>query len=314
VYDIALSVSACLRAGTHVDVAWVVATDGLRAREPNEAVALTPGGGRIGTVLSGAADNQLAELAGRAGAGRAVRLAIGDFEAELAGLPHGGEAVCVLVPAAELPAALWDRLRERRPVCLVARIEENRITEIQMYDKDSIGEAGEEAAGLFSRGTSDSVVSPDAVTTLFWPVPALLIIGAGPIAQALRANAELLGWQARVVTETAAATGQIAALAALDSVVVVGHDHDLVGPALMAALAGEVGYIGAVGPRHLQEARADWLAYRGVTDLRRIHRPAGLDIGARTPAEIAVAVLAEALAGRPRAEAGSRPDTSVATP
>jgi xanthine dehydrogenase accessory factor len=150
---------------------------------------------------------------------------------------------------------------------------------------------------------SGSLVSPQAITTVFWPVPQLLIVGAGPIGQALRANAELLGWQARVVTETAAATGQIATLSALDSVVVVGHDHDLIGSALMSALQGEVGYIGAVGPRHLQETRADWLAYRGVTDLRRIHGPAGLDIGARTPPEIAVAILGEALAARPRAQA-----------
>jgi len=314
VYDIALSVSACLRAGTHVDVAWAVATEGFPALQLNEAMALTPGGGRIGTVLSGAANDQLAELAGRTGAGRVVRLTIGDFEAQLAGLPRGGEAVCLLAPAAELPAELWDRLRERRPVCLLARIESSKVVEISIYDKDSVAEAGEEAARLFSRGMTDSLISPHAVTTVFWPVPKLLIVGAGPIAEALRANAELLGWQARVVTEPAAATGQVAALAGLDSVVVIGHDHDLVGPALMAALAGDVGYIGALGPRRLQESRADWLAYRGVTDLRRIHGPAGLDIGARTPPEIAVAVLGEALAARARREAGSQRDKALATP
>jgi xanthine dehydrogenase accessory factor len=92
------------------------------------------------------------------------------------------------------------------------------------------------------------------------------------------------------------ATGVIATLAALDKVVVASHDDELAGPALAAALAGEVGYIGAVGSRRTQLARADWLAYRDITDLSRIHGPAGLDIGAGTPAEIAVSILAEALA------------------
>ena len=66
----------------------------------------------------------------------------------------------------------------------------------------------------------------------------------------------------------------------------------------MAALDSPVGYIGSLGARRMQENRADWLAYRGVTDLTRVHGPAGIDIGADTPAEIAVSILAEAIAGR----------------
>jgi len=64
----------------------------------------------------------------------------------------------------------------------------------------------------------------------------------------------------------------------------------------MAALDSEAGYIGALGARRMQENRADWLAYRGVTDLTRLHGPAGIDIGAETAAEIAVSILAEAIA------------------
>jgi len=73
----------------------------------------------------------------------------------------------------------------------------------------------------------------------------------------------------------------------------------------MAALDSDVGYIGALGARRMQENRADWLAYRGVTDLSRIHGPAGLDIGAETPAEIAVSILAEAIAENARDHAAS---------
>ena len=131
---------------------------------------------------------------------------------------------------------------------------------------------------------------------MFWPVPKLVIIGSGAIADALGSVAELLGWRTQVLTAVGAATGVIAGLAALDRLVVISHDDELAGPALAAALAGPVGYIGALGSRRTQQSRADWLAYRGITDLERVHGPAGLDIGARTPAEIAVAIAAEALA------------------
>ena len=77
---------------------------------------------------------------------------------------------------------------------------------------------------------------------------------------------------------------------------VASHDQELAGRALAAALDSDVGYIGALGGRRAQQARADWLAYRGYSDLSRIHGPAGLDIGADTPAEIALSILAEAVA------------------
>ena len=50
----------------------------------------------------------------------------------------------------------------------------------------------------------------------------------------------------------------------------------MTGRVLEAALSGAVGYIGSIGPRSVRDGRADWLAYRGVTDLGRVHGPAGL--------------------------------------
>jgi xanthine dehydrogenase accessory factor len=298
VYDIALSVSACLRAGTRVDVAWAAQTQGFSSRDPNEALAITPGGGRIGTVLQGAANDQLAQLAAVGGDGRLVRLSVGEFEAQLAGLACGGDALCLLVPATAFPEQLWDRLRSRDPVCVVTTLEGNKVVDISLYDRDTVADAGENVAGLFVRGVSDTLVTPQAIVTVLWPLPKLVVVGGGAIAEALVANASLLGWQAQIVTEAGIATGLIAGLATLDNLVVTSHDHELAGQALMAALAGGVGYIGGLGSRHTQQARADWLAYRGVTDLARVHGPAGLDVGARTPGEIAVSILAEALAVR----------------
>jgi xanthine dehydrogenase accessory factor len=300
VYEIALTVSACLRAGTRVDVAWAVQTRDFGTPAPgdaNEALALTPGGGRIGGVVGGAANDQLAQFAG--GAGRLVTLTIADFEAQLAGLPRGGEARCLVVPAPDLPAQLWDRLRDRDPVCLVTRLAEgDRVAGVRLYDPGSVAEAGEAAARLFGAGVSGTLVADGEIVSVFWPVPSLVIVGGGPVAEALAANARLLGWRVQPATDASAATGLIAGLSRLDNIVVVAHDLELAGQALQAALGSEAGYIGALGSRKMQETRADWLAYRGVTDTSRVHGPAGLDIGARTHAEIAVAILAEALSLR----------------
>jgi len=296
VYEIALSVAACLRAGTRVDVAWVVDAQGLGARDMGEALAITPGGGRVGSVLGGSLDDQLADLAAQGTGGRIVAVRVGDLAAELAGLACGGDARCVILPATALPADLWDRLRAREPVAVRVNLDGDRVADAATFDADSISAAGEEAQRVFGRRMSGSLVEPDAVTSVFWPVPRLVIVGGGPVADALRRNADLLGWRIDLTTDARAATGAIAALAGLDKVVVVSHDVELAGAALEAALAGEVGYIGALGSRRTQQARADWLAYRGVTDLARVHGPAGLSIGAHTPPEIAVSILAEAMA------------------
>jgi xanthine dehydrogenase accessory factor len=85
-----------------------------------------------------------------------------------------------------------------------------------------------------------------------------------------------------------------------DAVLVFTHDPKFDEPALRAALAGGAGYIGALGSRNTHADRERRLREGGVSDedLRRISSPCGLDIGARTPAETAIAVLAEVLALR----------------
>ena len=78
------------------------------------------------------------------------------------------------------------------------------------------------------------------------------------------------------------------------------HDPKFDEPALLAALRSEAGYIGALGSRHTHADRVERLRAAGASEdgLRRISSPCGLDIGARTPAETAIAVLGEILALR----------------
>jgi Xanthine and CO dehydrogenases maturation factor, XdhC/CoxF family len=82
------------------------------------------------------------------------------------------------------------------------------------------------------------------------------------------------------------------------AVVALTHDPKIDDPALTAALQSECFYIGALGSRKTHERRVQRLTASGFTeaDLARIHAPIGLDIGAISPAEIAVSILAEIVA------------------
>ena len=123
----------------------------------------------------------------------------------------------------------------------------------------------------------------------------LLVVGDGPVAEALVPMAELLGWRTTVVDTVDAAT---AVLPDAQAVVVTSHDSDVDAPALAAAIAAQPAYIGAMGSRGRQERRREWLLAHGVTESEHeaVHGPAGLDIGANTPGEIALSILAELVA------------------
>jgi len=79
------------------------------------------------------------------------------------------------------------------------------------------------------------------------------------------------------------------------AVITLAHDPKLDDPALAVALHSQAFYIGALGSRKTQQARQERLAAQGFTEQQRsrIHGPAGLDIGAQSPAEIAVSIMAE---------------------
>lgn len=97
-----------------------------------------------------------------------------------------------------------------------------------------------------------------------------------------------------------------------DVVLVFTHDRKFDEPALRAALQTGAGYIGALGSRRTQAERVQRLREAGVDaeGIERIHAPCGLDIGARTPAETVVSILAEVIATRTRRAGESLEATS----
>jgi xanthine dehydrogenase accessory factor len=327
-FDLAGQVRAWQNEQRPVWLARVVSVTGMGSNERAEAAALTDGQPPAGSILSGAADAGLRDAVAAATAdhegSRLLHLHVGDEQAVAVGLTCGGQASVLLQPADDLPAPLWQRLTSRSPVCLVTDLDEPRLgrTTWLMGGPDTGAGAEDpvarapEVVAVFGRGTTEAalvdVEDRRLLVTALWPTPRIVIVGEGRIAAALDAAGRLLGWEPSTVNDAAAAGDAVAGLGPGDGVVVLSHDRAVDAPMLAAALSSGVGYLAALGSRHTQAARADWLAEHGVPaeGVGRIRGPAGLDIGARTPAEIAVAIVAEMVAvrsgatGSPLAERG----------
>jgi xanthine dehydrogenase accessory factor len=172
------------------------------------------------------------------------------------------------------------------------------------------------AAAKAARADQSSSVEIDGrvwFLTVYNPPLDLAVVGAVHIAQPLCAMAQLAGYKVRVIDpRTAFATAQRfpnfaishdwpdealakAPLGRRSALVALTHDPKVDDPALTAALKSDCFYIGALGSKKTHAARRERLSQHGFSDaeLDRLHGPVGLPIGARSPAEIAVAILAE---------------------
>ncbi|MGQ9874790.1 MAG: XdhC family protein [Chloroflexus sp.] len=192
-------------------------------------------------------------------------------------------------------------------------------------DGQTIGDLGETgltaqavqaALPLLVAGETQTVVLSPEVTIFvesFVPPPTLYMVGGVHISIALAALAKVVGFRTVVIdAREAFATGERFAhvdelilawpdealagrLDARSSVAVLTHDPKLDDPALRVALRSPARYIGALGSPKTHARRLERLTAEGFTpaDLARIHGPIGLPIGAKTPEEIALSILAE---------------------
>ena len=164
-----------------------------------------------------------------------------------------------------------------------------------------------------SRSGMEETAEGRVFLTVYVPAPQLVIIGAVHISQALAPIGKLLGYDVIIVDPRTAfasperfpdvkvvAEWPDKALPQLNvdrytAFVALTHDPKIDDPALMHALARDCFYIGALGSRKTHGRRIERLKGQGLSDgdISRIHAPIGLDIGAVTPAEIAVAIMAQ---------------------
>lgn len=171
--------------------------------------------------------------------------------------------------------------------------------------------------GAFRSGRSMAFDTNDAsgFLNVYIPAPRIAVIGAVHISQYLTPMARLAGFDVRIIDpRTAFATRDrfpdvqmctdwpvdafvLDPLDRYTALVALSHDPKIDDVPLAEALRTACFYIGALGGKKTHAARTDRLASEGFTPdaLSAIHAPIGLDIGASTPAEIAVAILGEVI-------------------
>jgi xanthine dehydrogenase accessory factor len=218
----------------------------------------------------------------------------------------------------EILKALLAARAAKRPVVLATELATGRSVLLQAPDFEApaplreaaLNAAGEDRPQLIATDAGEVFLNP------FNPPLRMAILGAVHIAQPLAAMASLAGYDVTIIDpRTAFATAARfpgilldhawpdEAMAAFapdhrSAVIALTHDPKLDDPALDVALGSDSFYIAALGSRKTHAARLERLKTRGhdAQTLTRIRGPAGLAIGAKTPAEIAISILAEATA------------------
>lgn len=298
------------QSGHAVTLVTVVETWGSAPRPPGALLAVRDDGAVSGSVSGGCVEDDLiaqtkAALQQRAALPAQVSeqptmLAYGVTKEEAArfGLPCGGTLRLVREPL--LDTTWIQELLERTARHeLVARQLSLSTGAVQLL--------------LASRG---QVMTFDGsqLTTVFGPKWRLLLIGAGQLSQAVAQMAQMLDFEVLVcdprdeyvttlrmdgVTRVMGMPDDAVRALAPDAhtaIVALTHDPKLDDMALLEALGSDAFYVGALGSRRNQEARKQRLAEHfdvSAEFLQRLHGPVGLSLGAKTPAEIAVSIIAQ---------------------
>jgi xanthine dehydrogenase accessory factor len=293
------------REGRAVWLVTVLETWGSAPRPPGALLAMRDDGLVVGSVSGGCVEDDLIERVRqgeRVATPSLINYGVSKEEAARFGLPCGGNLRLVQEPLAE---TRWiDEVLERTARHeLVARILDLATGRVQV-----------EAAARGEAFAFDG----KTLRALYGPRWRMLVIGAGQLSRSLAQMAlgldfEVvvcdpreeyhLTWDVPGTTFSTAMPDDLALEMQLDphtAVVAVTHDPKLDDLVLLEALKSPAFYIGALGSRGNTAKRKERLALFDLSaaEIERLHGPIGLDIGSRTPAEIAVAILAEIIAVR----------------
>jgi xanthine dehydrogenase accessory factor len=331
--DVFEQVVAWRDAGRSVALATVLTTWGSSPRPAGSLLAIDQDGRMEGSVSGGCVEGAVVEKALdviATGRHEVMDFGVTDEMAWEVGLACGGEMqvfVDRVVRGSGSPekrAGWLDRLQAersaKRPVVLAINLGSGRreILRPTTSPADAPPEMLEIAAATLNALRSDSPRllgerSPRLFLQPFNPPLRIILIGAVHIAQPLSQMAVLAGYDVVVVDPRSAFATQARfpgvilrddwpdeALTALDidsrtAIVTLTHDPKLDDPALDVALRSPAFYVGSLGSKRTHQRRQERLSELGLAagQIERIHGPVGLAIGARSPAEIAIAILGE---------------------
>lgn len=302
-HDVLLTAQRWLHAGHSVLLATVTRTWGSSPRPPGALLALRDDGRVCGSVSGGCIEDDLIERVQREGLPTQPQIVSYGASADQArrfGLPCGGTLELVLEPLKHIDALdeLLSRLHDGEVVCRRLHLPSAAIT-LETADKHPL-----------------STFDGQTLISQFGPRYRLLLIGAGQLSAALARIAQSLDFAVSVcdpreehVAEWNVANTQLLRSMPDDAVrdwqpdprsavVVLTHDPRLDDLALLEALKSPAFYIAALGSRSNNQARRERLALFDLTaaQIARLYGPAGLFIGSRAPAEIALSIAAQLVA------------------
>ena len=311
--------------GREIALATVIATWGSSPRPVGSQMVVDGNGNFEGSVSGGCIEGEvIAETLEviEEGVPRILSFGVTNDQAWESGLSCGGK-VDVWVEKAteqgEVLKKLNNLLQFRNSICLVADLETGEKTVVQPHHSDAFSslpfDMGNAATDLFAAGGGIVLESDGRRFFLhgFVPEPRLIIVGAVHISMALAPIARIAGYEVEIIDprKTFASVERFPHVklrhewpdeamkeinvCSKTAVVVLTHDPKIDDPALAEALGSKAFYVGALGSTRTHADRLARLEINGLSkeSLQRIHAPIGLSIGAKSPQEIAVSIMAE---------------------
>lgn len=304
------------RQGKGAALATVVETWGSAPRQAGSQLAISGGGEIMGSVSGGCVEGAVVTEALTAledGIPRLLTFGVSDETAFAVGLACGGTIRILVEPVGDGASALPVSVLETVVAARSARQAVALAVNLTDWSRHVLSPGTDAAADARFRMDRSGSEEDGRFIAIHNPPLRLVVVGAVHIAQALVTIARTCGYDPTII-DPRSAFGSAArfpgetliedwpdeALEALapdarTAIVTLTHDPKLDDPAIRYALGSPVFYLGCLGSTKTHSKRLERLRAAGFSDadIARIQAPVGLDIGAKTPAEIAVSVMAQ---------------------